>query len=201
MKDRKYCIIVMDNTEGVEEDLGLIISEPLNIVNNLKDTVVLETFRTPLSPFKIKKALNIGNKRSFFIFEMDAKTCATHIDEEHLQEFLFGSLDVDSEVLIEEDNREFLEEFNNSELPYKYNEDELSNIVMNTESLYLDRHDLGFIDTLEDMFEYTSEQLAELETDLEEDKEETIEREFTLNISMNNAAFKEQGYETELAIS
>ena len=92
MKERNYCIIVMDNTSKVEEDLEFIITEPLRIVNNKKDTVIVATFKTPLSPFKVKKALNVGNKRSFFIFELDAESCAAHIDEEHLQEFLFGSV-------------------------------------------------------------------------------------------------------------
>lgn len=139
MEDRKYCIIVMDNTSKVEEDLGFIITEPLNIVNNKKDTVIIATFKTPLSPFKIKKALNVGHKRSFFIFEMDAESCAAHIDEEHLHEFLFGDLDVDSEVLIEEENREFLEEYNNSELPYKYDEDELFNLNEVERELLIDK--------------------------------------------------------------
>jgi hypothetical protein len=139
MKDRKYCIVVMDNTSKVEEDLGIITTEPLNVINNKKNTVTIATFKTPLSPFKIKKALNVGNKRSFFIFEMDPKSCSVHIDEEHLQEFLFGDLDIDSEVLIEEENREFLEEYNTSGLPYRYDEDAL--LILNEEEreLLIDR--------------------------------------------------------------
>ena len=130
----------MDNTSKVEEDLGLIITEPLNIVNNKKDTVVIATFKTPLSPFKIKKALNVGNKRSFFIFEMDPKSCSAHIDEEHLQEFLFGELDIDTEVLIEDENREFLEDsITKSGLPYRYNENELSDLNEEERELLIDK--------------------------------------------------------------
>jgi len=129
----------MDNTSKVEEDLEFIITEPLRIVNNKKDTVIVATFKTPLSPFKIKKALNVGDKRSFFIFELDAESCAAHIDEEHLQEFLFGTLDGDTEVLVEEENREFLEEHSGSELPYRYNENELLNLTEVERELLIDK--------------------------------------------------------------
>jgi len=139
MENRNYCIIVMDNTSKVEEDLEFIITEPLRIVNNKKDTVIVATFKTPLSPFKIKKALNVGDKRSFFIFELDAESCAAHIDEEHLQEFLFGTLDGDTEVLVEEENREFLEEHSGSELPYRYNENELLNLTEVERELLIDK--------------------------------------------------------------
>jgi hypothetical protein len=139
MKERNYCIIVMDNTSKVEEDLEFIITEPLRIVNNKKDTVIVATFKTPLSPFKVKKALNVGNKRSFFIFELDAESCAAHIDEEHLQEFLFGTLDVDMEVLVEEENREFIEEHSGSELPHRYDEDELSNLTEEERDKLIDK--------------------------------------------------------------
>jgi hypothetical protein len=139
MGERNYCIIVMDNTSKVEEDLEFIITEPLRIVNNKKDTVIVATFKTPLSPIKIKKALNVGNKRSFFIFELDAESCSAHIDEEHLQEFLFGSLDVDTEVLVEEENREFIEEHSGSELPYRYDEAELSNLTEEERDKLIDK--------------------------------------------------------------
>ena len=138
MSDRKYCIIVLDNTINIEEDLALIISEPLSIVNSQNDSVVIATFKTNLSPFRVKKVLNTGGGRSFFIFEMDAETCATHIEEEHLQEFLFRDLDVDSEILIEDENREFLEEYNETNLPFRYNETEFLSLDEEERELLID---------------------------------------------------------------
>jgi hypothetical protein len=125
MGDRKYCILVLDNTENVESDLGLIITEPLSIISSQNDSVAIATFTSPLSPSRIKKALNIGNRRSFFLFEMDANNCAAHVDDEKLHEFLFSDLDIDSEILIDDENREFLDKYNETNLPYRYDEDEL----------------------------------------------------------------------------
>lgn len=139
MEDRKYCIIVMDNTSNVEEDLERIITEPLRIVNNKKDTVIVATFKTPLSPIEIKGVLNVGLKRSFFVFELNVESCAAHIDEEHLQAFLFKTIDSDTEVLVEEYNEEFMGEHNALELPYSYNEEELSNLTEVEKELLIDK--------------------------------------------------------------
>lgn len=48
---------------------------------------------------------------------------------------------------------------------------ELSLIVMNDESLYLNRHRYWFIDDLREMFLFTDAQLEELKNDLEEEEE------------------------------
>jgi hypothetical protein len=139
MSDRKYCIVVLDNTTNVEKDLGLLISEPVSIVTSQNETVAIATFESPLSPARIKKALNVGNRRSFFVFELNAKTCATHVDEEHLHEFLFRDLDIESEIVIEDENREFLEEYDKANLPYKYDEKVLLTLNEEERELLIDK--------------------------------------------------------------
>jgi len=139
MNDRKYCIVVLDNTAGVEKDLGLIISHPINIVNSQSETVAIATFESPLSPARIKKALNVGNRRSFFVFELNAKTCSAHVDEEDLHEFLFRDLDIESEIVIEDENREFLEEYKVANLPFKYDEEALLALNEEERELLIDK--------------------------------------------------------------
>ena len=140
MKDRLYCIIVLDNTSKIEEDLNLIVVEPINIINGgKKNTVAIATFKSPMSPARIKRALNIGNRRSFFVFELNAKSCSAHIDDESLHDFLFRDLDVESEIVIEEENREFLEEYDSAKLPHKYDEEALRNLNEEERELLIDR--------------------------------------------------------------
>ena len=139
MNDRKYCIVVLDNTAGVEKDLGLIITNPVSIVTSQSETVAIATFESPLSPVRIKKALNVGNRRSFFVFELNAKTCSAHVDEEHLHEFLFRDLDIESEIFIEDENREFLEEYDKANLPYKYDEKALLALNEGERELLIDK--------------------------------------------------------------
>ena len=139
MIDRNYCIIVLDNISGIEKDLELLVYEPINVINSQNETVMIATFVSPLSPCRIKKALNIGNNRSFFIFELDAKTCATHIDNKYLHEFLFKDLDFQSEMIIEEENNEFLEIYNKANLPYEYDEKGLLALNEEERELIIDK--------------------------------------------------------------
>jgi hypothetical protein len=54
----------------------------------------------------------------------------------------------------------------------QYSNSELSLNVFNDEGLYNIRHEPGFIEILDEVFIYTSEQLAELEQDLLDDARE-----------------------------
>lgn len=125
MRDKQYCVVVIQNLVDAQVDIQNIASEPIRIIQSQNDTVATITFRTPLTPVRIKKILNIGNNRSFFLFELNANTCAVHIDDERVHDHLFEELDIETEILIEEENREFLEEYNESNLPHKYEEDKL----------------------------------------------------------------------------
>ena len=53
----------------------------------------------------------------------------------------------------------------------EYGEEELSLNVFNDEGLYLRRRDVGFLDLINEVFIYTSEQLEELKNDLLEDED------------------------------
>ena len=140
MKDKLYCIVVLDNTQNIENDLGFIATEPINIINGGKNnTVSVATFKSSLSPARIKKVLNIGNRRTFFVFELNAQTCSTHIDDEDLHDFLFRDLDVQSESIIEDETREFLEEYDSTKLPYKYDEEALRNLNEAERELLIDK--------------------------------------------------------------
>lgn len=101
MGNRKYCIVVLDNTSDIEQDLELLIDKPLEIINSQNETVAIATFECDLSPKKLKKILNVGNRRTFFLFELDANTCATHIDDEGLHGFLFRELDMQADDIDE----------------------------------------------------------------------------------------------------
>jgi len=55
----------------------------------------------------------------------------------------------------------------------QYGSQELSLRVMNDEGLYLQRHHIGFVaDVVSRIFEFTDEQIAELEKDLADDLKE-----------------------------
>jgi hypothetical protein len=98
MEEKSYCIIGLDKVDGLKKDLMSIATKPLNLVNSEKKTVLVATFNSYLDPIGIKKVLNVGKGRTFFLFEINPKSCAVHIEEEHLQEFLFKSFDESSEV-------------------------------------------------------------------------------------------------------
>lgn len=53
---------------------------------------------------------------------------------------------------------------------YRYGEDELSLIVFNTEHLYIQRHERGFIKKLLQDYQCTNKQIAILKEDLQADR-------------------------------
>ena len=54
----------------------------------------------------------------------------------------------------------------------QYSDEELSLQVMNSESLYLDRHKKYFYDTIKELFIYSKAQLEVLKQDLQDDLRE-----------------------------
>ena len=54
----------------------------------------------------------------------------------------------------------------------EYGKQELSLRVFNEENLYLNRHNKDFIESLNELFVFNSEQLEELKQDLEDDLNE-----------------------------
>lgn len=89
MKSRKYCIIVLDNVKGVKLDLAKVTTEPLTFVDSENGSVLVCKFDSQLEPANIKEILNSGLSRSFFLFELDPKTCAVHIDNDYIHDFIF----------------------------------------------------------------------------------------------------------------
>jgi len=142
MEGKKYCILALDNVEGLEDDLKSITNDPIEVINSAKRTVLIATFNSVLSPVSLKKLLDKGNRRSFFIFELNAKVCSVHIDDEDLQKFLFKQLDIDGEILIEEENKEFVEIILNNNLndgDIEYNERDLIKLTKEEKTILMDK--------------------------------------------------------------
>lgn len=87
---KEYCIIGMDNVVGLEDDIILISKETPKTLVGAKESAMISIFKTDLEIEKIKEILNVGGKRSFFISELNPSTFAAHIDENNVNEFMFG---------------------------------------------------------------------------------------------------------------
>ena len=131
MEEKKYCIIGLENVEGLKKDLMGISTKPPNLVDSEKKTVLVATFSSYLEPIDIKKILNIGKGRTFFLFEINPKSCAVHIEETHLQEFLFKSLDKSSE--------EYEAELFSEVEEVEYDEAELKKLNKNDRDVLIDK--------------------------------------------------------------
>lgn len=139
IKEKEYCILVLDNTKQIEEDLNLIVSEPFSIIHSKSGSVSIATFKTNVSPSRLKRLLNRGELRSFFIFELNANTCSAFIDDVKLQEFLFSELDRVGDELInlEKKDKEIIEGDDN--LLIDYDESKLSSLSEKKRNMLIDK--------------------------------------------------------------
>ena len=89
MTFRNYCIIVVGDTNNVTEEVIKISNNEPNIIG--KGGLFISTFTSMLEPNELKEYF-ILNKRSFFIFDLNAPTSAYRIDKPNIHEGLFGFL-------------------------------------------------------------------------------------------------------------
>lgn len=120
----------MDNVKGLDHDIDLMSVSPVNLLIGPKNTAIVATFESDLEPNQINDVLNIGGNRSFFIFELNAKSCAVHIDNPALQTLLFSEFkqQTSDEVV-----------FDGDEIPSEYDEDELSSLDKDERTKLMDK--------------------------------------------------------------
>lgn len=90
---RTYCIIGMDNVKGLEHDVNSIASAPAKFLIGEKQVGMIGIFQSKLDPDRIKKVLNIGGGRSFFVSELNPVTFSAHIDVPNMHKLFFGEFD------------------------------------------------------------------------------------------------------------
>jgi len=91
--NRTYCIIGMDNVKGLEHDVNSIASAPATFLIGQRQVGLIGIFKCKLDPDRIKKVLNIGGDRSFFISEMNPATFSAHVDVPEVHDLFFGEFD------------------------------------------------------------------------------------------------------------
>jgi len=89
MRFRNYCVIILGNTVGVEEEIKKIAETTPNMLN--AKGIVIATFSSLLEPVEIKDWFKEYN-RSFLTFDLDEEGSQYNIVKEHIHEGLFGFL-------------------------------------------------------------------------------------------------------------
>lgn len=89
MKFRDYCIVVMGNMESVKDDI-VKIAEGIPRYIDAKG-ILLATFSSAAEPAELRDFFDF-NGRSFFLFDLDKENSAYHMDNEKLNNHLFGYL-------------------------------------------------------------------------------------------------------------
>jgi hypothetical protein len=97
-KIRKYCIVGMDNVEGLELDVNKLSESSAKFLIGQKKVGMVGLFESKLDPDQIKNKLNKGNGRSFFLSELNAATFAVHVDEDIIHNMFFGEFDEEQKV-------------------------------------------------------------------------------------------------------
>ncbi len=106
MKFRNYCLVVIGNTEGVEDEIKKISEFGPNSIKG--GGLVVATFSSSAEPKELNDWFML-NKRSFFLFDLNAETSGFHITKPDIHEGLFGFLKT---VNLEDKTEELLREIN-----------------------------------------------------------------------------------------
>lgn len=89
MKFRDYCILVMGNMESVKDDIVKIAEGAPRYID--AKGILFATFSSAAEPSELRDFFDF-NGRSFFLFDLDKKNSAYHMDNEKLNKHLFGYL-------------------------------------------------------------------------------------------------------------
>tara|TARA_R110000796_G_scaffold18980_3_gene57157 strand:- start:928 stop:1593 length:666 start_codon:yes stop_codon:yes gene_type:complete len=99
---KKYCIIGLDKISELKEGL-VSISDNLNFIDSNK--VLVGTFTCAMPPSQIRTVLRIDNGGSFFLFELNPKTCSIYVNKDEVQDSLFKEFDELSDGLENDNNK------------------------------------------------------------------------------------------------
>lgn len=108
MKFRNYCLVVIGNTTGVEDEIKKISETGPNSIKG--GGLVVATFSSAADPKELNDWFRL-NKRSFFLFDLNADTSGFHIMKPDIHEGLFGFLRT---VNLEDKTQELLREINST---------------------------------------------------------------------------------------
>ncbi len=89
MKFRNYCIVVMGNMESVKDDILKVAESKPRYID--AKGVLIATFASVAAPAELQDFFNF-NGRSFFLFDLDKDNSGVHMDNEKLNNHLFGFL-------------------------------------------------------------------------------------------------------------
>lgn len=108
MKFRNYCLVVIGNTDGVDNEIKKICETGPNSIKG--GGLVVATFSSAVEPKELNDWFRL-NKRSFFLFDLNAETSGFHIIKPDIHEGLFGFLKT---VNLEDKTEELLREINST---------------------------------------------------------------------------------------
>lgn len=134
----------MDNVKGLEHDVNSIATAPAKFLIGQKKVGMIGVFQSKLDPDRIKKVLNIGGDRSFFISEMNPSTFSAHIDVPDVHKIFFGEFDKQQRnfTKISTSIRDFItsgttdERFSEFDV---YDEEQLSSLSVDERSILMDK--------------------------------------------------------------
>jgi len=92
-KIKNYCIVGMDNVNDLDKDIKSISEDTPKLIVGGKKVGLIGIFKSKLDVDEIKKTLNVGNNRTFFISELNPSTFSAHIDVPDIHEIFFGEFD------------------------------------------------------------------------------------------------------------
>jgi len=90
IEKNKYCIICLENTKGMRDEILSIAIDPYKYIQG--DNMLIVTFTTFMTPMEMKELFGNPRDRSYFLFEMNSDTAMVSVSDETLQSYLFEEL-------------------------------------------------------------------------------------------------------------
>jgi len=102
MTNTEYCLIGIDNIEGLKEEIGKHSIDESKFIES--KSILVCRFRSNKSVWDLNKALSKIKDRTFFIFELSPMTSAVHIGIPKLHNKLFSDFDEKSNRIVNDMN-------------------------------------------------------------------------------------------------
>lgn len=90
MRFRNYCIIIMGNTQGVNDEIRRIAEMEPNFLET--NGITIATLTSPVTPTELTEWFK-SNNRNVIVFDLDSNASGVHFNKNQIQEGLFGFID------------------------------------------------------------------------------------------------------------
>ena len=137
MEFKNYCIVVFGDIRNVESEVRSMSETPINFFSPKEGSLFVATFSSLAEVSHLNEFFK-GCKRTFIIYELNAKSSGQFFQIDEIQQGLFGFLNDENYKLLKSRTEEFLKVVTGTTVSPKSSSKRITDVKLITSDEYID---------------------------------------------------------------